>query len=143
MKYSNFRFAILPVVLLAVSLSGCGENVRLQGKVTFSDDNSPLTGGAVYFETDDYVARGELKPDGSYQVGSLSSRDGILPGTYRVYITGATRDVGVDKDGMPISESLIDGKYASGTTSGLEIDVTNETRRFDIVVDRPATAKKP
>jgi len=128
-------------ILLALSLSllmlaGCGDKVGLRGKATFSDDGSPVPTGTVCFETDTYLARGDLKPDGTFVVGSLKANDGLPAGTYRVYISGAQKSIGQDKEGMDIYESLIDEKFASGSTSGITVDVTPSTKTLDVKVDR-------
>ncbi|MDR1270884.1 MAG: hypothetical protein LBK82_15320 [Planctomycetaceae bacterium] len=132
MKNSLF-FSLLLALLL---LSGCSDKVGLGGKVTFSDDGSPLGTGTVCFETDTYLARGTLKADGSYVVGSLSEKDGLPAGNYRIYVSGAEKEIGQDKDGMSIMEPLIDPKFSSGSTSGLSLDVTASTKSFDFKVDR-------
>ena len=118
--------------LTLLLLAGCNSgNVGLTGKVTFSDDGSPLPVGSVCFTTDTYFARGDLKPDGTFVVGSLKSNDGLLPGTYRVHILGAEKEIGPET-----YESLIDKKFASGATSGITLNVTASTKHFEIVVDR-------
>ncbi|MDR0338326.1 MAG: hypothetical protein LBI18_14715 [Planctomycetaceae bacterium] len=132
MKKSLFFSFLLTLILL----TGCGDKVGLGGKVTFSDDGSPLGVGTVCFETDTYLARGTLKADGSYVVGSLSEKDGLPAGSYRVYISGAEREVGQDKEGMAMMEPLIDTKFSSGSTSELTLDVTASTKNFDFKVDR-------
>ena len=134
-------------ILFALSLSllvlaGCGDKVGLRGKATFLDDGSPVPTGTVCFETDTYLARGDLRPDGTFTVGSLKANDGLPAGKYRVYISGAQKSIGQDKDGMDIYESLIDEKYASGSTSGIEIEVTPSTKNIDVKVDRYVPKKK-
>jgi len=119
------------LILFIFMLTGCGDNVRLRGTVTFSDDGSPLPMGTVNFAKDGYLARGIIKEDGSYVVGSLSSNDGLLPGTYRVYVTGAYREVAPGLD-----ESLIDHKYHTPDTSGLVCEVPYPRGRYNISVDR-------
>jgi hypothetical protein len=128
--------------LTLLLLVGCGDKVGLGGKVTFSDDGSPLGTGTVCFETDTYLARGTLKTDGSYVVGSLSEKDGLPAGTYRVYISGAEKEIGQDKEGMAIMEPLIDTKFSIGSTSGLSVDVTASKKTFDFKVDRYVSPKK-
>ena len=141
MKRLFFPFSL---VLLFLVLAGCGKNIRLYGTVTFSDDDTPLPMGVVCFEQGNYSARGIIKPDGSYVVGSLSSNDGLLPGTYQVHITGAFKEVGTGRDGMPLEESLIDQKYLTPNTSGLVCEVPHPKGRYDISVDRlPAPRRAP
>ncbi len=134
---------LFTLALSLLVLAGCGDKVGLKGKAVF-DDGSPVPTGTVCFETDTYLARGDLKPDGTFVVGSLKANDGLPPGKYRVYISGAQKSIGQDKEGMDIYESLIDEKFASGSTSGITIDVTPSTKNFEIKVDRydPAKAKK-
>ncbi|MDR2641910.1 MAG: hypothetical protein LBC74_03875 [Planctomycetaceae bacterium] len=135
MKMNNKLFFVLAAVMLL--FVGCSNNVELSGKITFSDDNNPLNRGEVYFETDNYFARGAIKPDGSYVVGSLSSKDGLPPGQYRVYISAAEKETKQkDEYGNNISEPLIDPKFTSGKTSGLIVDVSKTTKKFDFKVDR-------
>ena len=128
-------------VVFALSLSllilaGCGGKVGLTGRVVFSDDGSPLTMGMVFFETPTFLARGILQPDGTFTVGSLQADDGLPPGKYRVYITGAVKSLGQDATGTEIFESLIDEKFAHMSTSDLEIEITSSMKGFVIEVDR-------
>ena len=144
--FTVFRLTIL--VAFSVTI-GCSQNVSLRGKVTFSDDDAPLSTGAVCFESETMVARGELQADGSYVVGSDAPKNGLPPGEYRVYITGAskfeTKSMGaIALPGTPapsisIPVSLIDPKFSSPTTSGLTLKVERATGRFDFKVDRPPT----
>ena len=129
-------------ILLTVSLSllvvaGCsGGKVGLSGKVVYSDDRSPVPTGEVYFETDSFLARGIIQPDGTFVVGSIGDRDGIPPGTYRVSVRGAQKAMGEDAEGMTIYEPLIDVKFTSAATSGITIDITASTQNFEVPVDR-------
>ena len=118
---------------------GCSDKVPLGGTVTFSDDGSPVTAGAVFFETPTFNAQGMIKPDGTYVVGSTSLTDGIPKGTYNVSIRGAediTTITGRDGSQTERRRALIAGKYQSPETSGLTFTVDGKTRKFDIEVDR-------
>jgi len=135
--------SIIPFLLsLLLVLTGCGNHVGLSGKVYFSDDQSPLTVGTVNFETDSFFARAPLKPDGRFVVGSLGDADGLPPGQYRVYISGALESVTTGEGARATTtfEPLIDQKFMSAATSGIVIDITSTKRDFEIVVDRPAPA---
>jgi hypothetical protein len=144
----NKSFCVVLVLSLLV-ISGCGSGkVGLSGKVVFSDDKSPLTIGTVYFETDTYLARAELKPDGTFVTGSVKQDDGLPPGKYRVYIPDAQRVVNSNTEmsrtgtmAGPKFEPLIDPKYARADTSGLEVEITSTTKNFVIEVDRPPGKK--
>ncbi|MDR1493270.1 MAG: hypothetical protein LBT05_11180 [Planctomycetaceae bacterium] len=133
----------LALLLVCVCLSGCGENQRLSGKVTF-DDGSPLTVGMVCFENTENgkLGRGEINSDGTYVVGFETDKNGIPKGTYKVFITGAILEKGMnEKTGMPIEEQQIALKYSSTTTSGLTFTADGKTKTFDITVERPSIKK--
>jgi len=129
----------LALLLICVSLCGCSNNQRLTGKVTFSDDGSPLTVGLVCFENTENktIARGNITADGAYTVGFESDKNGIPKGTYRVFITGAVLDKGFDPKTMAqILEPQTDAKHCSPDTSGLTFTADGKTKTFDITVDR-------
>jgi len=120
-----------PTILLALVV-GCGNgNVGLKGKVTFSDDGSPLTTGTVAFRKDGKVAYGTLKADGTYVVGFEKEADGLPPGRYQVYISGADKQL--DNGSR---ELLIGRKYTDANKSGLVLDVDASTREYNIEVER-------
>ena len=135
----NVFFLTLSLLLLV--LAGCGDKVTLRGKATFSDNGEPVPVGTVCFETDVFLARGDLKPDGTFIVGSLKASDGLPPGKYRVYITGAEKIIDTDEKGINKYELLIDPKFADSKKSGIELEVTASTKTFDVVVDRNPDAK--
>jgi len=119
---------------------GCSGKKPLRGKITFSDDGSPLPVGAIYFETPTYSASGVIEKDGTYIVGSDSLRDGLPKGTYSVVIRGADEITVIHPPGggMPRENRrpLIDSKYQNPDTSGLSFTVDGKTRKFDFQVDR-------
>ena len=130
-KFVFYLFVI--VVGLAI---GCGPNVSLRGKVTFAD-GTPLETGMVIVANDNVLSRGEIQPNGSYVIGSLSKKDGIPKGEYQVYITGAAKVIGTKPNGDPIRESLIERKFTRPDESGLTIKLEKSTV-FDIQVTKPA-----
>ena len=141
MSHYRFLFLLLLVVV------GCGKNVKLGGKVAFSD-GEPLSAGMIVFSNSGFLARAYLKPDGTYDVGSFSEKDGLPPGKYKVYITGAVKVAGKHKVTLTgeggktmegeedILESLIAGKYTSRDTTPLEIEVPGQNV-YNITVERP------
>lgn len=135
MKYSHTIILFL-CMLFAV---GCNSNYRLTGKVTFSEDGSPVTKGAVIFSTDRHIAQGIIKEDGSYIVGFEKLTDGIPPGDYRVHLAG-TEDYQAIY--APSGERIdkythtIDPKYESPDTSGLTFKADGSQKTFDIQVEK-------
>ena len=113
--------------------SGGGKAVGLTGKVVFSNDGSPLSKGKVCLESSSLTASGELTSDGTF---TLKAKNGLPPGTYRVYITNAVEVVGQNASGDNIGMPLIAQKYMSSRTSGLTVDIDESTTEFELKVDR-------
>lgn len=128
----------LLLLLLVLLLSGCSDKKKLGGKVTFSD-GEPLKAGTVFFSKDDFLARAHLRPDGTYDVGSLSQKDGLPPGTYKVYISGAVE--AVDPNDPDKLRSLIAPEFASLEKTPLSVTVPGE-KVYDIVVKKPEDSAK-
>lgn len=94
---------------------------------------STINVGVVYFQQPDFIARGALQKDGTYKIGSASKKDGLPPGLYTVYISGANETNLDEKSSL---KPVIDDKFSSPSTSGLTVEVTKKNRRFDFKVDR-------
>jgi len=146
-------YCYLFVFLVCLGVAGCSKFVPLRGTVTFSDDGSPLTTGFVYFDNGKDLARGKINADGTYVMGSLKNTDGLAPGLYKVYVqaigpdpSGATMkvnsvvapgsDPATSGEVFAVLVSLVDDKFASAETSGLECNVDRKTKTHDITVDR-------
>jgi len=144
MKHLSLSLVLLLCVLVA---TGCDRNVKVTGNVAFSD-GKPLSTGQVVFENEKISAMGKLSEDGSYTLGTDKENNGLPRGKYRVFITGAvtygeapplpTDMYGRRTSVSPLapSISLIDRKYLSVETSGLEVDIQG-ARTYDITVEKP------
>ena len=129
----NIFFGFIFLILLA----GCGNgNVSLRGMVTFNDNGEPLTQGTIVFLKDGQISRGDIKPDGTFIVGTGGATDGLPSGTYQVYITGSEKVIPINEEGSNTYEPQIDRKHERPETSGLTLEVNASTRTFDIKVDR-------
>lgn len=135
------RFLFCTGLLLLVFTVGCSGYCRLKGKVVFSDDKTPLTQGEVCFVTDKNIARGPIDENGNYVVSSIKKNDGLLRGTYRVYLTET--EINERIPGTPAFNMFpqIDTKYNSPDTSGLVLDV-KRSMTYDIEVDRYEPPKR-
>ena len=138
MKNSRYGLCFIALLMLLCAV-GCGDKVKLGGKVTFSDDGSPLTAGTVIFSTNTFEARGDIQADGTYKMSSDKAGDGLPPGKYKVYVCDAFKyeRVGPANNPTDVSVALIHSMYSSPDTSGLEVDVSSSVKTFDFKVDRP------
>ena len=143
-------------LLLVLAAVGCSDHARVTGKVAFQD-GSPLAAGEVVFEQETFQAIGKINSDGTYIMGSYGVADGLPPGTYKVYITGAvsseaiqtaSKELGADGKyakttiPVPVFTKLVHQKYERPETSGLVCDV-KKSMKYDIKVEPPEpTGKK-
>jgi hypothetical protein len=129
------------IVYLLICLSaiavGCNKYVPLKGTVVFSDDGSPLTTGSVIFESGNIGASGTLNERGEFVLGSMKADDGLLSGTYNVFISGAFEEVEEKSSGMKRGVPLIHSKFGNKDTSGIVINVDKNTKNVQIKVERP------
>ncbi len=128
-------FFCVGTLCLLVLFSGCSNGyVGMKGRVTYSDNGEPLELGTVTFTSDMFQARGNIKEDGVYEMGSYGDSDGLPPGTYTVFVSGAVIVSGpIDK---LIKTPLVDEKYTSPRTSPLSITVDKTTKNYDFTVER-------
>jgi hypothetical protein len=130
------RFRLGIVGLLGVALAGCGGGKSpVRGTVTL-DDGSPLPKGMVVFERSGggaaITARGEIQPDGHYELSTDKPGDGVPPGKYRVLINSMDlSDVPDEKKNLPFAI-----KYLKFETSGLEYEVKSGQNDYQIKLDR-------
>ena len=132
----NKTFFIAILFLLPVFLVGCSDHVHISGRVTYSDDGTPLEAGTVIFETSTFHARGEIGQDGRYTLATHRPGDGLPPGMYRVYVATAFRYETPPGSERSIEIPLIAPQFTEAATSGLEVNVDRNTRTFDFQVDR-------
>ena len=108
----------------------------MTGKVTFSDDNSPVPVGTICFEgSDGKMGRAEIQPDGTYRAGFDSAKDGLPKGSYKVYLTGVVK-MDENAPGIPTPIPLIDPKYSNPSASGLTFEADGKTSILNFSVDR-------
>ena len=143
--YKLLSFSILA---LAICVTGCGDKVKVTGKVTFSD-GAPLTVGTVCFTNGNDLFKGEIQQDGSYEMRTFKPGDKIKKGSYKVYLantimleSGKTQTIKSGEDGkdemswevVGRNKSMLDPKYNDPEKSGLTIDAT-KNMTYDIVVE--------
>jgi hypothetical protein len=134
----SLLWRLLPAALLILLGTGCGNgSYPVRGKVTYAD-GTPVTMGIVVFESKDaakaVTARGDIQPDGTYQLGTQKPGDGAPAGTYRVLVTPR-----VENPDAP--EVTFDRRFADFKTSGLEFEVKPGSNDYPIQVTKPAKGR--
>ena len=137
--YIDTQMRTTTFILLLLTAIGCSGNVHLSGTVSYSDDQSPVTGGVVVFEKGGQMSQGEIRANGTYTVFTLGKNDGMPRGDYVVYLTNTDKveprfrpDGTADRHVTP----LVHSKYRDPGTSGLTFKADGKTKKFDITVDR-------
>ena len=146
MSSSRFLLA-LSLFVLVFATAGCGDMVRVVGKVTYAD-GTPLTVGQIVFTDDFYMGKSDLDKNGEYSIHTRRRNDGIKKGTYRVYITGAIRfentpdsqfkeeDLYTGRAPEIKSIDLIDAQYTNPDTTGWVYELKKNSK-IDFVVYPP------
>lgn len=143
------RWLVAPLLAVAIlGIGGCSSKgpkmVRVSGIVKFRDGTAlpPVQpGGAAIITLQPADARDDakadpdkirkpaasgIKPDGSFDLCTVRTGDGVMPGRYRVIVT--VRNKGPDP-----ATSLIPKKYGDPDTSGfgvIEIDKARSDLEF-------------
>ncbi len=132
-------------VLSLPLLTGCSTGLLpVKGKVSY-EDGRPVTAGSVVVESvaegnaKRNSANGNIQPDGSFQLTTLKSGDGVPEGRYRVAVLSPPlSDDQVGRGEKP----LVEAKYSQLDTSGLEIEVKPGSTEFSLTVTQPGAGKK-
>jgi hypothetical protein len=126
-------WALVPVVLFGAS--GCGSQTLfpVSGRVTYKDGR-PVTAGLVIFEpvSQKISARGEIRADGTFQLGTHGDNDGAMEGEYKVLIAPPP----LPEEGKP-RRSPIHPKYRNLESTPLMFTVTRDRdkNKFNIEVE--------
>ena len=144
-NHPNMKFFLLALLACCFTI-GCEVRAPVSGKVTFPD-GAPLTVGEVYGYADGTHIRASVGEDGSFDLYEVKPGDRVPGGkTYTISIVNAEtrKEVPLPRPGMipaapPEIISLIDPKFASGTTSGLQLEVPKSSKpvEFNIEVTKP------
>ena len=132
------------ILLTAVCLCGCSSNVPLSGRITFEDNDEPLTTGTIAFVKGADQARSDIDSDGRYKLGFLGASDGLPPGEYQIYIQAVHTEYVYGRPNADGEAEVIDrietpfiaDKYRDPATSGLTFTVDGKSKMFDIKVER-------
>jgi hypothetical protein len=130
------RLALLAAALLAAA--GCGPGrYPVTGRVAY-EDGAPLTEGTVVAEAgegaDKVMAQGAVRPDGTFEWGTVKPGDGARPGKYRVAVL--PRALG-DAEASSGARPSVDGKFTRFETSGIAFEVKEGRNELPITVTKP------
>jgi hypothetical protein len=123
-------------------MTGCGKSLYpVKGQVVYRDgsDISVLAGGKVLFDPADadmekISARGEIQPDGSFEMTTYQKGDGVKPGKYQVMIAPPPFFARRRGEAPP---RLLDDRFRSFDTSRIEITVSGAVDDYTITVYKP------
>lgn len=111
--------------LMVLALGGCGPGVTLvpvRGRVLL--DGQPLAAGSVMLQPKiGPAARGQIGPDGSFELGTYQPGDGVRPGPAAGRVTSVAAAQAAPDQEQPAGKSLIPLRYADFATSGITVDV--------------------
>jgi hypothetical protein len=147
----NKHQLLFPVIVaLLPILSACNSHpatVPVTGTVKF-EDGTPLAGGTVEFRnvTTDIAkqinARGEIGPDGKYQLTSFEPNDGAIAGEHQVCVFPPAQETPGSLDSEP-PPSPLERKYQAYETSGLSYTVKADGKNeYNINVGKKVLGSK-
>ncbi|WP_417390167.1 hypothetical protein [Gimesia sp.] len=146
-KWSGLLTLLLSLVLLTAYGCGDGHPARstVSGKVTYN--GKPLSIGSLVFipVNGGPSAQGKIDRNGSYEMGTFTDDDGVIPGDYKIMITALTSPGGSGLpedavDGNAGPESVIPEWYGDLEKSGLRATVVADKSN---TIDFPLTDDKP
>jgi hypothetical protein len=125
---ANFARTVPALVAVCALISGCGPKQPKTYPVSITltyPDKKPVVGAQVALRSEEHktTARGATGSDGSCQVTTFNPNDGAVLGRNQV-IVGKPPLIG-DPD-KPYTGPQIADKYSNFSTSGLEVDVTDD-----------------
>jgi hypothetical protein len=130
-------FRLIGIFLAMGVICGCKQSTKTYPvviNVTYPD-KKPVVGAQVVLRSDEekVSARGIVGTDGSCPLTTFKDGDGAVAGHHKVLVAKPPLKGDPDK---PYSGPPIADKYASFTTSGLEVTVTNDASQnvFDLTV---------
>ena len=133
------RIRIAGWLLLLLIGSGCTKTTLqpVEGKITYKDGSAMVGGGQITFDPLDpnnkTGARGNIRDDGSFRMGTYADADGVTEGKYRVAIVPPPiRNPNNPPPGWP----PLDRKYMSHASSGLEFNVVSGRNTYNVVVEK-------
>lgn len=123
-----FRFTLLSVSLSA--LVGCSNQLPtypIKGRVQF-ENGGPVVTGIVEFQSVEHKlnARGNIQPDGAFELTTFEPADGAVAGRHKCVVMQMVVAENFAAH-RPSVIGVVDPRYGSYLTSGLEVEVSSES----------------
>lgn len=143
----GWRWCPILAAALLVAVVGCGPSrgvIPVTG-IAKLEDGTPLARGHVFLTGGgENGARSQIQPDGTFRLGTFTATDGAKPGTYTVYVLGATEEDTRSYDEKlnqtkPAPPSLVEKKYDAAATSDLRVEIKPPKTHLELVLE-PNTA---
>lgn len=135
MRSWSSRLVALALVFLGL---GCGRSMYpVKGRVHYPD-GTPLDHGRVVIDTGNDMTGswGLVRPDGTFEMGTHTTNDGVPAGSHRVFLQNAVTAPPPGFTGTFKPQPLVHPRYMSAENSGLRFEVPGQTE-WDIVVEKP------
>jgi hypothetical protein len=132
------RWPLWCLAAACLALAGCKARLHpVKGRVHFPNGDPLPVGRVVLAWADGKTASwGLVRPDGTFQMGTHRTDDGVPPGTHRVYIENAETSPPPGHAGPFMPQPLIHARFTKPESSGLSFEVPRQTE-WDIVVEKP------
>lgn len=137
---------LVPLALALALAAGCGpsdpKTYKVEGKVVFKDDGSPLRGGVVVFESTapPYIrSSSETDAEGRFRLATIQEGSGSVEGEHRVRVMPSMPEmVSGRMDATKEMSKALAAKYMDFGTSGIRVTVQpNADNFFTIEVEKP------
>ena len=143
------KLSVFSVLILTGALAGCGSRhpptYPVTGKVVFGNGTTLTSGGIIISEPVSggelpVNARSKIADDGSFRLSTYESGDGAVAGEHR-FLVRAERTTDEDMMTGRVPRPVIDRRFESFATSGLQFTVQEQDNDFTIEVQRPLKPK--
>ena len=121
----TMTWSIAVAAAVVIGCGGSGQDVAIvRGSVHY--DGQPLTKGAVMFQASSgRLGRGDIQPDGSFEISTYGVGDGAIVGSSRIAVVCARIDGDPRSAGGATKKWLIPESFGNVGTSRLQCDVND------------------
>ncbi len=132
------------LVLLVLAMAGCSNQVLptypVQGQLKYEDGSVPMFGDIEFYNADHQLnARGKIRRDGSFTVGTFQENDGAVAGKHKIVIMQHMVSPLVARHRAEMSThhdhgKLLSNHYFDYRTSDLECEIVPGENQIELVL---------